>query len=103
MKAVLACMPCHCPTVPALLCPHPQTQNDFDNPYVGSLEIGADGAIEVSQPVYLFVDAEAEFDVRGGGDPAGVVGEQGAGRLAEGQAGRQELQGRAARATCRGS
>lgn len=43
--------------------PHLAAQNDFDTPYTGSYFLTADGDLEVSQPVYLFVDLEAAFQV----------------------------------------
>lgn len=44
--------------------PHmPAPQNDFDTPYVGSLYVTPEGDLELSYPLYLFVDLEASFGV----------------------------------------
>lgn len=43
--------------------PQPAAQNDFDTPYTGSYFLTAEGDLEVSQPLYLFVDLEAAFQV----------------------------------------
>lgn len=41
----------------------PALQNDFDKPYVGSMYVTPAGDLELSYPLYLFVDLEASFSV----------------------------------------
>ena len=44
--------------------PPPPPQNDFDTPYTGSWRLMLEGDLDYVEPVYLFVDLEAEFHVR---------------------------------------